>query len=63
MRNKMSKQDYIQNEKFELERLEEKFASLKKKWFKGEGVKQEIEFLQFYIKQKQNLINQISDNE
>ncbi len=58
--NKMKNQEYIDIEKLELENLEEKLTKFKGKWFKVESVKQEIEFLQFYIKQKQNLINQIS---
>ena len=57
-----TKEDYIEIEKLELEDLEKVVSNLEKKWFKGEGVRQEIEFLKFYIKHKQNLINQISDN-
>ena len=57
----MKTKEYIEIEKLELENLKEKVSNLKRKWFKGVAVKQEIEFLQFYIKKKQDLINQISE--
>ncbi len=55
------KKGYIDNEQCELDNLEERFSKLKKKWFKTSATNEELDFLKFYIKQKQNLINQISD--
>ena len=55
----MTIKEYIENEEYELEKLEEKLSNLKKKWFKTSSKKQEIEFLEFYIKEKQKLIDEM----
>ena len=51
--------EYIENEEFELERLEDRSNKVKNKWFKNSGAKLEIEFLNLYINLKRKLIQKL----
>lgn len=57
----MRKEEYVESEKIELERLGERLDLLENKWFKKEGMKEEVEFLKIYIKEKYNMIKKISE--
>jgi len=59
--NKIMKEGvrYVEDETSDIERLESNLQDMKKKWFKSSSIKREIEFLEFYIKEKKNLLNKI----
>jgi len=54
--------EYIENESLTLKDLEEELSQLKLKWFKTKTIMIQIEFLKYYIKEKERLINKLKLN-
>lgn len=52
---------YLCKEEEELVELIKTLRKLELKWFKTSGIKNEIEFLKIYIKNKEEMINKIKD--
>lgn len=52
-------EEYRQDEEDNLQNLQERIELLKKKWFKTDSIRKEIEFLEKYIELKQKLIDNL----
>lgn len=55
----MEKQEYIENEEYDINKLKEKLEILENKWFKSSKLISEIEFLKFYIKERVLLVRKL----